>query len=147
MRLHVSLCAAYSALLVAAAPGCGRDPAPTTAGVVAGTYVLRSVDGRAVPVDALGGTLGGRIVLSRDGRATRVVQLATSGIPGPIEKRWTGTYEVTGSEISFRLVAEGSPEGTLPVQERGGLRDERLTLRYGAPRGGWVEEIYVRTEE
>ena len=142
IRLHALACCA----LLAAAPACGRDPAPTTAGALAGTYELRTVDGRAVPVDALGGVIGGRIVLTRDGRVTRVVQVATSGVPGPVELRSTGTYEVTGSKIRFHLVAERSVAATLPLQSEGELRGRHLVLRHGAPASGWVEETYVRTE-
>ncbi len=83
---------------------------PRDAAALAGRYELRSVDGRAVPVDALGGALGGDIRLTADGHVTRVVQYATSGIPGPIVNRGTGTYRARGSRIT--LTAASSKSGT-----------------------------------
>ena len=147
MRVSATLHAVCCALLLAAAPSCGREPSPTSADALAGAYELRSVNGRAVPVDALGGAVSGRLVLTRDGRVTRTIRYATSGVPGPIEQRSTGTYEVTGSEVSYRVVDERSPEGTLPLEAQGELRARRLTFRYPAPGvgGGRVEEEYVRT--
>src|SRR5688572_22525985 len=96
--------------LYAAASGCSSTSTAVTA--LTGRYELRSVDGCAVPVDALGGALGGDIQLSADGRATRVVRYATSGIPGPIVARASGTYRVRGWEITFDLDEELRPAGT-----------------------------------
>ena len=149
MRLHALLyAAACSALLAAAAGGCGRDSAPTTASALAGTYQLRWVNERPVPVDALGGAVDGRLVLSRDGSVTRSIRYATSGIPGPIEHLSAGTYDLIGSEITYQVTPVGSPEGTAPLAAEGELRAGRLTFRYrGLPGGGLVEETYVRVEE
>src|SRR5687767_6142502 len=105
MTHPVSLRAFISFALSAAATGCSLTP--TAIATLAGRYELRSVDGRAVPVDALGGALGGDIQLSPDGRATRVVRYATSGIPGPIVARASGTYRVRGWEITMTLTEDG----------------------------------------
>ena len=147
MPLSVRISALACSAVLAALHGCGRDPAPTTAGALAGTYELRWVNERPVPVDALGGAVDGRLVLTRDGQVTRAVRYATSGVPGPIEHRSAGTYEVTGSEISYRVTPVSRSADTPLLEAEGELRAGRLTFRYrGLPGGGWVEETYVRTE-
>jgi len=105
MTYHASIRTLFVAALCAATSGCSSTP--TGVAPLAGRYELRSVDGRAVPVDALGGALGGDIQLGADGRVTRLVQYATSGIPGPIVTRATGTYRVRGSKITLTLTEEG----------------------------------------
>jgi hypothetical protein len=111
---------------------------------LAGRYELRSVDGRAVPVDALGGALGGEVQLAADGRAMRVVRYATSGIPGPIEIRGTGTYRVRGSQITLALDETGPRAGRNRRQVSGDVKPPLLVLRYRRPAGGIIEERYVR---
>jgi hypothetical protein len=130
-------------LLVAAA-GCASTP--TSLAPLTGRYELRSVDGRSLPDDRLGGMIAGELVITADGRATRTVQHATSGIPGPITRRAAGTYRRRGEEITFRLLRDGRavPEATWEV--RGVVRPPVITLRYPGPTGGTVEERYVRVE-
>lgn len=136
---------ALSALLLAAATPTGCSSTPVGVEALAGRYELRTVNGRAVPVDALGGALGGELVLSDNGRVRRIVQYATSGIPGPIIVRANGSYRVRGSEITLDLVEE--PRGTLlarPWTVRGDVATPRIILRYEGRGGTDTEEVYVR---
>jgi hypothetical protein len=139
-----TFCAA--ALVSAAMLACSSTSADVAA--LAGRYELRSVDGRAVPVDALGGALGGDIRLTADGHVTRVVQYATSGIPGPIVNRVTGTYRARGSRITLTLTEQGRTArlGRWEVSGdvSGDVQLPALVLRYAGPAGGIVEERYVR---
>lgn len=125
---------------------CAAACSPTPVGVesLAGRYELRSVNRRALPTDGLGAALDGELLLSRDGRATRVVRHATSGVPGPIVRRASGTYRRHGTELMFRLVQEGlaTPEATWQV--RGVLARESITLRFLGPGDALTEEVYVR---
>jgi hypothetical protein len=130
------------ALLVALASACSSSPANVRA--LVGRYELRSVNGRAVPVDALGGALGGDLVLTRDGRAIRVVRYARSGLPGPFVHRTPGTYRRQGTEITFRFLGDGQPASAPLWDVRGEARPPSILLRYRRPAGGTVEEHYVR---
>jgi hypothetical protein len=129
-------------LLVAVAVGCSSTPTGLSA--LAGRYELRSVDGRSVPVDALGGALGGELQLGADGRVTRVVQYARSGIPGPIITRATGTYRVRGSQITLSLTEQGRRARLGPWQLNGQVRLPAVVLRYPGRADAPVEERYVR---
>jgi hypothetical protein len=131
-----------AALVMAPALGCSSTPAGVAA--LAGRYELRTVDGRPVPVDALGGALAGELQLSADGRVTRVVQYATSGVPGPIVNRATGTYRVHGSQVTLSLAEEGRTARLARWQVRGEVRLPTLVLRYPRPGEWMVEELYVR---
>ncbi len=122
---------------------CSSTPRDAAA-ALAGRYELRSVDGRAVPVDALGGALGGDIRLTADGHVTRVVQYATSGIPGPIVNRGTGTYRARGSRITLTLTEQGRTARLGRWQVSGDVQLPALVLRYAGPAGGIVEERYMR---
>ena len=130
-------------VLLVAAAGCSS--VPTGVAPLAGRYELRSVDGRSLPDDRLGGAVDGQLVLTSDGRATRTVRYATSGIPGPITRRASGSFSRRGEEITLVLVREGIalPEATWEV--RGEARPPAITLRYRGPRNVDVEEVYVRT--
>jgi hypothetical protein len=134
----------FAALVVTgSAVSCSSTPVGVEA--LAGRYELRSVNARAVPVDALGGALGGELVLSDHGRARRVVQYATSGVPGPITIRANGSYRVRGSEITLDLTDE--PRGGLlarPWRVRGEVASARIVLRYAGRGGASTEEVYVR---
>ncbi len=130
-------------ILSTAAAGCSSTPVGVEA--LAGRYELRSVNARAVPVDALGGAVGGELVLSDHGRVRRVVQYATSGVPGPIAMRANGSYRVRGNEITLDLTEE--PRGELlarPWRIRGEVQSARIVLRYPGRRGADTEEVYVR---
>ncbi len=130
-------------LVATAVPGCSS----TSVGVeaAAGRYELHSVSGRAVPVDALGGALAGELVLRADGRARRIVQYATSGIPGPIVVRGSGSYRLRGVEIALDLVDESRGSvAARPWRGRGEVEPQRITLRYPGPADGITEEVYVR---
>jgi hypothetical protein len=83
-------------------------------------------------------------VLTADGRATRTVQYATSGIPGPIVHRAEGTFRRRGAEVTLSLARGGvaSPEATSEI--RGEVRAETIVLRTPGPAGRVVEETYVR---
>jgi hypothetical protein len=129
-------------LLAAACVGCSSIPVGTTAHV--GRYELRSVDGRTLPDDRLGGVIAGELVLTADGRVTRIVQHATSGVPGPIVRRASGTYRVRGAEITFDLEEELRPSGTRRWHVRGEARPPTIVLRYPGPGDRGVEEVYVR---
>jgi hypothetical protein len=143
MKPHVLIRALCAATLVGvAALGCSSTP--TGVAAVAGRYELRSVDGRAVPVDALGGALGGALTLTADGRVTRIVQYATSGIPGPIVNRATGTYRARGSQITLLLTEEGRTARLARWQVSGELQLPAVILRYPGRGGSTVEEWYVR---
>ena len=126
----------------ATAPACSSTP--TGVAALAGRYELRSVDGRPVPVDALGGALGGDIQLGADGRVTRVVQYATSGIPGPIVSRATGTYRARRAQITLVLAEEGRTARLGRFQVNGEVQLPTLVLRYPGRADGLVEERYVR---
>jgi hypothetical protein len=130
-------------ILSTAAAGCSSTPVGVEA--LAGRYELRSVNARAVPVDALGGAVGGELVLSDHGRVRRVVQYATSGVPGPIAMRANGSYRVRGNEITLDLTEE--PRGELlarPWRIRGEVQSARIVLRYPGRGGADTEEVYVR---
>jgi hypothetical protein len=134
-----------SALVTLASALVGCTSTPVGVEALAGRYELRSVNARTVPVDALGGAIGGELVLSDHGRVRRVVQYATSGIPGPITMRANGSYRVRGNEITLDLTEE--PRGELlarPWRIRGEVRSARIVLRYSGPRGADTEEVYVR---
>jgi hypothetical protein len=136
---------ALSAIGIAVTAWTGCSSTPVGVEALAGRYELRTVNGRAVPVDALGGALGGELVLSDNGRVRRIVQYATSGIPGPIVMRANGSYRVRGNEITLDLVEE--PRGTLlarPWRVRGDVATPRIILRYEGRGETDTEEVYVR---
>ena len=137
-----ALAAFVAFILLVAAAGC--TSAPTGVAALAGRYELRSVDGRSLPDDRLGGAIGGELVLTADGRATRTLQHATSGIPGPITRRASGAYRRRGPEITLVLVgrAAGAPAATWTA--RGEVQLPTITLRYPGLADGIVEEVYVR---
>jgi hypothetical protein len=135
---------ALSALTLLAAACVGCSSIPVGAAVHAGRYELRSVDGRTLPDERLGGAIAGELVLTSDGRATRVVQHATSGVPGPIVRRASGTYRVRGAEITFDFEEKLRPSGTRRWHVRGEARPPTIVLRYPGPAGGVVKEVYVR---
>lgn len=142
MRFLPSIPALLAA--VVASTACSSTPVGVEA--LAGRYELRSVNARTVPVDALGGALGGELVLSDHGRVRRMVEYATSGIPGPIVVRANGSYRVRGNEIAIDLVEE--PRGSLiarPWRLRGEVVSGRIVLRYQGRGGAETEEVYVRT--
>src|SRR5688572_5738727 len=115
--------------ILSTAAGCTSTPVGVEA--LAGRYELRSVNARTVPVDALGGAVGGELVLSDHGRVRRLVQYATSGVPGPIAMRANGSYRVRGNEITLDLTEE--PRGQLlarPWRIRGEVQSARIVLRY-----------------
>jgi hypothetical protein len=142
-RLALNRSLVAVALVGTAVAGCASTPVDVEG--LAGRYELRSVNGRTVPVDALGGAIGGELVLSADGQATRVVQRATSGIPGPITVRASGSYRVRGAEIALDLVQESrGPATARPWRARGELASPRITLRYPGPGDRITEEVYVR---
>jgi hypothetical protein len=143
MTHHASirtLCAA--ALVIAGAFACSSTP--TGVAALAGRYELRTVNGRAVPVDALGGALSGEIRLTADGRVTRVVQHATSGIPGPIVLRAAGTYRVRGSQITLTLTNERRTPRASRWEMIGEVERSLLVLRYPGRSELPVEERYAR---
>jgi hypothetical protein len=134
-----------SALVILGTAAAGCSSAPVRVEALAGRYELRSVNARTVPVDALGGALGGELVLSDHGRVRRVVQYATSGVPGPIVMRANGSYHVRGNEITLDLTEE--PRGALlarPWQVQGEVSSPRIILRYTGRGGAETEEVYVR---
>jgi hypothetical protein len=143
MRLRSRLTPLAVALLLAA-PACSSSP--TDAESVAGVYELRAVNGRAVPIHDLGGALDGSLVLTRDGRATRHIRYGSSGVPDPIPVTEVGTFQVEGSQITFRLLDTEAAPGALPWERSGELRSRTILFRWPAPGagGGWVEERYER---
>jgi hypothetical protein len=135
---------ALSALTLLAAACVGCSSIPVGAAAHAGRYELRSVDGRTLPDERLGGAIAGELILTADGRATRVVQHAASGVPGPIFRRASGTYRVRGAEITFDLEEQLRPSGTRRWRLRGEARPQTIVLRYPGPGDRVVEEVYVR---
>jgi hypothetical protein len=142
MTHHASIRTLFVVALYTAASACSTTP--TGVAALAGRYELRSVGGRPVPVEALGGALGGDIQLGADGRVTRVVRYATSGIPGPIVTRATGTYRARGSQITLTLTEQGRTARPGRWQVSGELQPPSLVLRYPGRADGVVEERYVR---
>jgi hypothetical protein len=134
-----------AALSVLAALTSACAASPTSLRAFAGRYELRSVNGRPVPVDALGGALAGELVLTVDGRFTRTVSYARSGLPEPAVMREAGAYDVHGTEITFRGVREGllAPLGG-GVIAWGEVRLPSVFFRYPGPADQGVEEEYVR---
>jgi hypothetical protein len=132
----------WALIIITLASGCSSIPTAATA--LAGRYELRSVDGRTVPVEALGGALGGQIQLSADGRVTRVVHYATSGIPGPIVTRASGTYRVRGSQITLTLTEEGRRAQPRRLQVSGEAQLPALVLRYPVRAERMVKERWMR---
>jgi len=138
----LALAAFIAFTLLVATAGCASTP--TGIAAHAGRYELRAVDGRPLPDDRLGGAIAGELVLRGDGRARRVVQYATSGIPGPIVTRASGTYHVRGSAVTFDLDEELRPSGTRRRRVRGETGASSVTLRYPGRGNQMVEELYVR---
>jgi hypothetical protein len=95
-------------------------------------------------VDALGGAFGGEIQLGANGRVTRVVRYATSGIPGPIVTRASGTYRIRGSQIMLTLTEEGRTSRIRRRQVSGEVQLPALVLRYPGRANEMVEERWVR---
>lgn len=126
----------------AMALSCASIPAGVSPAV--GRYELRTVNGRAVPVDGLGGALAGEMRLDADGRATRVVQYASSGVPGPIVIRSSGRYRVRGTQLTLTLANEGRGALSTRWQASGDLQLPALVLRYPGPADRIVEERYVK---
>jgi hypothetical protein len=124
--------------------GVGCSSTPTGVAGVAGRYELRSVDGRSLPDERLGGAIGGEMLLSADGYARRVVRYATSGIPGPIVNRATGGYRMRGSQITLTLTEQGRTARLGRWQVSGEVQPPVLVLRYFGPAERMVEERYVR---
>jgi hypothetical protein len=129
-----ALAAFLTFVLLVVAAGCAS--ATTGIAALAGRYELRSVNGKSVPVDALGGAIRGELVLTADGRAARTVTYARSGLPDPVVFASSGTYRVRGSEITLRLPDRG--------EVRGEIRSSSIVVGYPGPGGRWIEEEYVR---
>jgi hypothetical protein len=147
MRFLLSIRALAAALAAALVASTACSSTRMDIEALAGRYELRSVNARTVPVDALGGALGGELVLSDHGRVRRIVQYATSGVPGPITMRANGSYSVRGKEITLDLVEE--PRGALLArsrQLRGEVVQGRIILRYPGRAGADTEEVYVRVQ-
>jgi hypothetical protein len=108
---------------------------------LAGRYELRSVNGAAVPVDALGGALRGELVLTATGRATRTVLYARSGLPEPVVHRAAGSYRVRGSGITLSLAVQDSAS---PWRANGEIRSPSIIIRYPGRSDRMVEEEYVK---
>lgn len=136
-----ALAAFIAFTLLVAAAGCSTTP--TGVAELAGRYELRTVDGRSLPDDRLGGAISGELVLTAGGRATRTIVNATSGIPGPITRRAAGTYRVRGSTITLSLVPEGSAP-TSRWEVSGDVAARTIILRYTGPADAPVEEVYTR---
>ena len=143
MTLHTQVRAFSTAAWLAAVSSCASTTPAVAA--LAGRYELRSVNGRSVPIEALGGALGGDLVLTADGRATRVVRYVSSGVPGPIVHRTAGTYRLRGTEITLDLDQEVGPASTRQRQMRGDVQRSSILLRYPGPADRTVEELYVRS--
>ncbi len=133
---------ARAALLAVLTFACSSNAA--RARTVAGRYELRSVNGKAVPVDALGGALGGELVLSASGRGRRVVSYARSGVPEPFVHRSAGTYSVSGSEITLSFFTEGPRQPASRWTARGELHGRSILIRHSGRAGEMVEEEYVK---
>ena len=142
MRYRASIRTLCFAALCAGASSCSSTR--TGVAALAGRYELRAVDGRTVPVDALGGAFGGEIQLGANGRVTRVVRYATSGIPGPIVTRASGTYRIRGSQIMLTLTEEGRTSRIRRRQVSGEVQLPALVLRYPGRANEMVEERWVR---
>jgi hypothetical protein len=138
-----ALMAFITFVVLVAAAGCSSTP--TGVGALAGRYELRAVNGKPVPVDALGGAIAGELVLTVNGRASRTVTYARSGLPQPAVLSASGTYRVRGSEITLRLLEPGRPASSPTWDVRGDVRSSTIILGYPGPADGWIEEEYVRT--
>jgi len=128
--------------LLVAAVSCSSTP--TDVASLAGRYELRSVDGRTLPDDRLGGAIAGELVFTADGRATRTVQHATSGVPGPIVRRGEGTFRRRGGVVTLNLVQKGLAIPAATSEIRGEVRADTIVLRTPGPAGGAIDEAYVR---
>lgn len=128
-------------ILLVAAAACASGP--TGVAALAGRYELRSVDGRALPDERLGGALGGELVLARDGRATRTVRYARSGLPDPFVQRMAGTFRVRGTSITLALTAEGATAASRR-ELAGEVAPPSIVVRYPGPADRIVEELFVR---
>ena len=133
---------AFLALLALASAGCASSP--TGVAALVGRYELRSVDGRLLPDERLGGAISGELTLQGNGRATRVVTYARSGLPTPFVQQTTGVYRVRGSQITLTLSER--PRSTLgsPWQVSGEVQGQSLVFRYPGPADGATEERFVR---
>jgi hypothetical protein len=140
VRARIGSLATVLAVLTTA---CSSSPAGVHA--FAGRYQLRAVDGQSVPVDALGGAISGELVLTADGRFTRIVTYARSGLPDPFVSRTEGTYRVNGSEITFQVVLGRPPLRGSVWDIAGKARLPSIFVEYPGPADAPVEEEYVRT--
>jgi hypothetical protein len=142
-RLYFIATIALVAVIGVLAAGCSSTP--TGVAELAGRYELRSVDGRSLPDDRLGGVISGELVLTASGRVTRTVIHARSGLPEPATIRYTGTYRVRGSTIMLSIASDGSPV-TTRWQVNGEVRaPTTVLLRFPGPVDAAIEEIYVRS--
>jgi hypothetical protein len=96
-------------------------------------------------VDALGGAISGELVLTADGRFTRVVNYARSGVPEPWVARTAGMYRVRGAEITFRFFQDGKQPPLASWELRGEVRLPSIVFRDVGPADEAVEEEYVRS--
>jgi hypothetical protein len=109
---------------------------------VSGTYRLASVNGVAVPTTGLGAVLAGEIVLSADGRATRMIRYQLSGVAAERDFVSSGTFSATSDSIVFALI-EDSTRPDLVWRPRASLASGTITLRYINPADGPdILEVY-----
>ena len=79
-------------------PACGDDP--TGPESVAGTYILQTLNGGALPVTVVGVEVSaGSIQLNSAG--TYTLSLTIDFGPGPLTETETGTFTVDGSTVDF----------------------------------------------
>ena len=67
---------------------------------VAGSYELRTINGRSLPVQLGSETIeGGVLELDSDGRFVDVIQVREFGVPLSTQREFFGTWDWNGSEI------------------------------------------------
>jgi hypothetical protein len=116
---------------------------PTGVAALGGRYELRSVDGRTLPDERLGGALRGELVLTPLGQARRVVTYARSGLPDPYVHRAAGTYRVSDGRVTLTLTEEANPSSS-PWRITGDVQGSTIVLRYVGRTDRVIEEQYVK---
>jgi hypothetical protein len=139
MAYRRTLC--VSALVAVALAGCSS--VPTGVAAIAGRYELRSVDGRSLPDERLGGALRGELVLTPLGQAHRVVTYARSGLPDPYVHRTGGTYRVADGRVMLTLTEEARPSSS-SWRITGDVQGSAIVFRYPGPTDRVIEERYVK---
>ena len=106
------------ALMIAAVCGCGKGTTEPTTGGEIGTYVLVSLNGRAVPTSISEGStqievISGTLTLGAGGTVQAGTTFRPSPEAAPVTNEVSGTYSMQGNTLTFSYTNGGRNTGTL----------------------------------